>query len=158
LARTAEGELVSFGDGSSGQLGHGTEEDEFLPREVGLLANFNVCKVDTGCHHTVCCSSDGLCFTWGAGGDGRLGHAGVQGHGGGGELAPRAVEGLTGRKVVEVAAGAYHTAVLTVEGACYTFGVGEFGQLGLGEESLAVLPTKVDEHLSSSAGEEAGRL
>jgi len=88
LVRTKEGEVLSFGDGAAGQLGHGLDTDEWVPREVGRLAGVNVVEFSTSGHHTACVTEEGALFTFGEGGDGRLGHGGF-----GTELAPRHVEG-----------------------------------------------------------------
>ena len=43
---------------------------------------------------------------------------------------PKQVEGLIGKKVVEVCVGAVHTVAVTEEGEVYTWGTNDQGQLG----------------------------
>jgi len=47
---------------------------------------------------------------------------------------PRLIEGLAGKRVINLAAGGCHTAVVTEDGQCYTFGLGGYGQLGHGSQ------------------------
>ena len=48
------------------------------------------------------------------------------------ELVPRLVEALAGKTVVGASAGAYHTSPWTDAGEVFTFGSGNYGQLGHG--------------------------
>lgn len=40
IAVTSKGDVYSFGSNSSGQLGHGTTEEESRPRQIRLLVDF----------------------------------------------------------------------------------------------------------------------
>jgi alpha-tubulin suppressor-like RCC1 family protein len=144
-AVTADGWLFTFGNGSSGCLGHGTREGELTPRRVlGALVGQHVLQVAASITHTVVVTMDGQVFTFGDGSMGQLGH-GVSAIGAGGfmnipglydadELTPRRVDGLpANERVVAVAAGACHTVLLTAGGAVYTFGGG--AQLGHGGDA-----------------------
>ena len=59
--------------------------------------------------------------------------------------APTLVTGLQGGRVVHVAAGECHTICSTADGSVFTWGGGEHGKLGLGEEEEGdtLLPTLV---------------
>ena len=57
----------------------------------------------------------------------------------------RKVEAFTGQRVVAVSAGAYHSLAITADGAVFTWGKGEHGCLGHGEDlSNQLLPKKVE--------------
>ena len=72
--------------------------------------------------------------------DGRLGHGDLQ-H----QLLPKKIEALAGRRVVAVSAGLHHSLAITADGAVFTWGKGEHGCLGHGEDmSNQVLPKKVE--------------
>jgi hypothetical protein len=144
-AVTANGELYTFG---LGNLGHGKEANELLPRRVeGLLAGERVVAVATGYYHTVVLTVGGAVFTFGYGGHGQLGHGNQED-----QLTPRRVEALVGHRVVRVAAGLYHTAVLTEDGVVLTFGYNRSGQLGRAAyQVLSSLPGVVE--LDARAGE-----
>ena len=50
---TDDGELFTFGWGGRGNLGHGWEQHELVPRLVEALAGKRVIDGSTGCTHTV---------------------------------------------------------------------------------------------------------
>ena len=58
---------------------------------------------------------------------------------------PKLVEALKGNhRIVQVAISEWHTAVLTAEGEVLTFGRGEHGQLGHGDQEVQLLPKVVE--------------
>ena len=97
---TTEGRVWTFGYGGAGQLGHGGNADEMVPRMVEGLVGLKVAQVAAGDRHTVIYTSEGRVWTFGHGGHGQLGHSGD-----GNEMVPRMVEGLLGVKVAQVATG-----------------------------------------------------
>jgi hypothetical protein len=127
VAVTADGELYTFGCGESGRLGHGSDVDELAPRRVeGPLTGERVVAAAAGETHTVVLTASGAVFTFGYGGYGQLGHGNQQT-----QLSPMRVEALVNHRVVCIAAGAFHTVVLTDKGVVLTFG-------RLGDRELAV--------------------
>ena len=58
---------------------------------------------------------------------------------------PKKVEAFAGQRVVAVSAGVYHSLASTGDGALFTWGGGEYGCLGHGEDlSNQLLPKKVE--------------
>ena len=86
---TEEGELFTFGEGGFGRLGHGGQQNKFVPRLVGALAGKKVIGASAGTYHTVVWTEEREIFTFGHGGSGQLGHGGEQN-----EFVPRLVEAL----------------------------------------------------------------
>ena len=88
---TAEGQMYSFGAGELGQLGHGGEEDELVPRLVEGLVGKKVVGVAAGCtaRHSLVWTDHGQVYTFGDGEFGKLGHGGQEN-----ELVPRVVVGF----------------------------------------------------------------
>jgi alpha-tubulin suppressor-like RCC1 family protein len=72
-------------------------------------------------------------YTWGQGVLGQLGHGDEKP-----QNQPRLIVSFLGTNVKSVSCGNQHTAVLLESGEVYSFGRGNFGQLGLG--SLQVIP------------------
>ena len=130
----------AFGAGCFGQLGTGDEFDRTEPAEVVSLRCARIVFVAAGCAHSTAVSAEGRLFTWGDGSCGKLGHGNRDK-----QLLPRKVaSGCFGHcSVVQTAAGANHTAAVTVEGLLYTFGLNCSGQLGQGDETTRLLPTLV---------------
>ena len=75
LARTASGEVFSWGSGSRGQLGHGRPQDEHAPRLIAsMLRNrARASWVACGPRHSAAVTTDGAAWVWGSGKMGKLG-------------------------------------------------------------------------------------
>jgi hypothetical protein len=180
-----KGRLFSWGDGGSGRLGHGSEDDGFVPQQivtfkdrpslpqtlkmgkksgagvggVGRASNsrpsapqtaFEAIKfVAAGMAHSAAISQSGKLFTWGDGGEGRLGHR----TGDRAEWVPRRVTEWEDRQghdewvpMKRVACGQRHTvAVSDGDGLVYAWGYGKDGQLGnsFGGASSVKMPAPV---------------
>jgi alpha-tubulin suppressor-like RCC1 family protein len=73
LALTADKEVYSWGMGSCGRLGHGSEDDEMLPRRIESLRNCNIISIAAGYDHSAAISAEGRLWMWGFGGWNQLG-------------------------------------------------------------------------------------
>ncbi len=135
LIATAEG-VCTFGGNDCGQLGHGNFRRVLGPKWVAGMPGV---AVAAGGFHTVMCTDVGQVFTCGYAYSGQLGH-GTRDEV---EVIPRLVEALVGRKVVTVAAGSSHTAVVTEGGQVLTFGAGGRGRLGHGSTRDKLTPQLV---------------
>ncbi|XP_021355161.1 uncharacterized protein LOC110451456 [Mizuhopecten yessoensis] len=67
------GIILTCGDGTKGCLGHGDWTSTYRPRLIESLLSVDVISVACGPKHVVVVGSDGEIFSWGCGGDGRLG-------------------------------------------------------------------------------------
>ena len=141
LAITADGAVWSWGDGMFFCLGHGDDQDQLLPKNVeAFIAGRRVVAVSAGDGHSLALTADGAVWSWGWGSFGKLGHGDQQD-----QLLPKKVEALADQRVIAVLAGAYHSLALTAVGAFFTWGKGEDGCLGHGEDlSNQLLPKKVE--------------
>ena len=76
LFLTAGMTLWSTGDNRGGQLGLGDRQPRFVPECVtrGLHNTAKVFGVAAGASHSACVDNRGICYTWGYGANGRLGH------------------------------------------------------------------------------------
>jgi alpha-tubulin suppressor-like RCC1 family protein len=105
----------------------------------------HVVAVACGRSHTAIVLSDGALFT--CGDDEK-----VSGHGGGCVIPMRvAPVEWQGRRVVAVACGAYHTGIVLDDGALFTFGAGQRGELGQSDKKGRKKPARVE--WSVQAGE-----
>lgn len=65
--------VYSFGQGGSGQLGHGEEDDHTKPKPITAeLRNTRIVKLSCGAKHSAAISDNGILFTWGSNEDGGL--------------------------------------------------------------------------------------
>jgi hypothetical protein len=67
IVLTAEKEVFTWGKGAHGRLGHGSEENEVLPRRVESLRKLNIVSVAAGYDHSAAVSADGSLLMWGHG-------------------------------------------------------------------------------------------
>ena len=139
LAITADGAVWSWGQGGS-RLGHGDIQDELLPKKVEAFTGQRVVAVSAAGSHSLALTADGAVWSWGWGAYGKLGHGDAHP-----QLLPKKIEALAGQRVVAVSAGERHSLALTSDGAVFTWGKGETGCLGHGEDlSNQLLPKKVE--------------
>jgi alpha-tubulin suppressor-like RCC1 family protein len=125
LAR--DGDVFTWGYGNSGQLGHGNTDHQLVPKRVEGLTN--VTDIAIGTDHSLAVVEAGSVYTWGYNYYGQLG---LGNHGDGTKrLVPTEVPGVN--EVVAVAAGSYHSFVLSRDGTVMACGRNDAGQLGLGD-------------------------
>uniref|UniRef100_A0A0B7B2U7 HECT domain-containing protein n=1 Tax=Arion vulgaris TaxID=1028688 RepID=A0A0B7B2U7_9EUPU len=130
IALTQAHEVLTWGRNDKGQLGRGDvpPENQGTPKLVKSLAVRSVLQVSCGSDHTVVLTSEGMIFTWGSNAYGQLGLGkGAPPY----QNLPELVSCLKGIPVLQVAAGANHTFILSRSGAVYGWGRNSFGQLGL---------------------------
>lgn len=150
---TDDGSLYTFGSGNWGVLGHGDETSvsHKEPKKVEFFANRGIKVIDSkvGRYHTLVLTEDNDVYTWGYGGKegyfswmvaqevGALGHGDKKPF-----FIPRKVKFFDDieSKVVQIATGMYHCAALTEDGQLYTWGRGNFGVLGVGDNSYSLEP------------------
>ena len=82
-----------------------------------------------GDNFTVFLSDNGLILTCGQGDYGCLGHGNYESL-----LKPKLIDGLLTLDVVSVSSGRQHVAIATADGLAYTWGCGDDGRLGHGNE------------------------
>ena len=132
LLLTSTGRVLSFGQNSYGQLGHGYDPGNVLgdclrPRYVDALKNVKCMCVSAGELHSGAVTVDGDVYTWGEGFCGQLGLGDRRPH-----LLPEQVTlgGLGDECVSNMSCGCRHTLVTTEEGEVFSWGLGKFGVLG----------------------------
>ena len=139
LALAADGSLWSWGAGDYGQLGHGDEHTQLLPKKVEAFAGQRVLAVSARALHSLALTADGAVWSWGRGGQGRLGHGDEQN-----QLLPKEIEAFAGQRVVAVSAGREHNLAITADGAAWSWGFGTCGLLGHGDQQRQLLPKKIE--------------
>eukprot|EP00397_Hematodinium_sp_SG-2012_P008796 GEMP01008865.1.p1 GENE.GEMP01008865.1~~GEMP01008865.1.p1 ORF type:complete len:802 (+),score=197.03 GEMP01008865.1:183-2588(+) len=116
--------LFTWGNGSSGVLGHGDTKDRLTPTRVEKLPECTILDMAAGRFHLVLLTMKGEVIVQGHGDDGRLGLGDENMR-----LTPVMVPNLPLCRLV--AAGAQHTAILDEDLNVWAWGSNQCGQLGL---------------------------
>lgn len=116
-------ELYSWGDGSTFQLGHGTQDSKSSPRKIRTLSGVGISAVSASRSHVLALTNAGQVYSWGSGGG-----SGKLGLGSGTVMLPLP-EPLSeapfgGHRVIAVAAGATYSGFATAAGQVYVCGNG----------------------------------
>lgn len=68
---------------------------------------------------------------------------------------PRLIEALKSRRIRDIACGSSHSAALTSSGELYTWGLGEYGRLGHGDNATQLKPKMVITRAHGARGQGA---
>lgn len=135
-----DGKVYACGEGTNGRLGLGHNYNVSEPRMLSVLSQYVVKKVavHSGGKHAMALTLDGKVFSWGEGEDGKLGH--------GTRITldkPKLIEALRSKRIRDIACGSSHSAAITSAGELYTWGLGEYGRLGHGDNATQLKPRLV---------------
>jgi len=127
---TRDGKLLVTGYNDSGQCGVGNTTQVRAPVAVSSLDGENIAQVHVynGCEHTLVVTKEGKLYAFGYNYRGQLGLGNTSS-----EAIPRPVKSLGQRQVVLAACSYHHSIVLCADGALFSFGRNDSGQLGHGD-------------------------
>ncbi|ETV83549.1 hypothetical protein, variant [Aphanomyces astaci] len=128
-----DGAVYTWGRGQSGRLGHGDDHNAYTPRQIKstfVLHSIYIRQVACGEEHTLFLATDGALFSCGGG---RAGQLGIGSYVNCCEE-PCRVPLPPDTTFVHIACGMNHSAGVVDSGAVYTWGWGEQGRLGHGNE------------------------
>lgn len=151
FAVTHDGRVYACGEATGGRLGLGiTSGGVMVPKLLKSLGAYVVKKVavHSGGRHTMALTIDGKVFSWGEGDDGKLGHFNRTSYD-----IPRQIEALRSKRIKDIACGSAHSAAISQEGELYTWGLGDYGRLGHGDNSNQLRPKIV-----ASLAQHKGRI
>uniref|UniRef100_A0A6U4KJF0 Uncharacterized protein n=1 Tax=Hemiselmis andersenii TaxID=464988 RepID=A0A6U4KJF0_HEMAN len=141
-----DGRVYAMGSNEHGELGTSAvgKEDRAEPVAVEGLDGVKIKDVAAGHMHGMALSEDGDVFSWGYGGDSMTVGAGALGVG---DKKSRNVathiKGLS--KVTSISAGAQHAGAVTDDGVIWTWGLGEHGRLGHGDNHNLLEPKAIQD-------------
>ncbi|XP_013611562.1 PREDICTED: uncharacterized protein LOC106318222 isoform X2 [Brassica oleracea var. oleracea] len=145
----ALGDVFIWGEGiGDGVLGGGNRRvgssfdikmDSLLPKALESTVVLDVQNIACGGQHAVVVTKQGESFSWGEESEGRLGH-GVDSN----IQHPKLIDALNTTNIELVACGEFHSCAVTLSGDLYTWGKGDFGVLGHGNEVSHWVPKRVN--------------
>ncbi|VVB17113.1 unnamed protein product [Arabis nemorensis] len=113
--------------------------DSLLPKALESTIVLDVQNIACGGQHAVLVTKQGESFSWGEESEGRLGH-GVDSD----VQHPKLIDALGTTNIELVACGEYHSCAVSLSGDLYTWGKGDFGILGHGNEVSHWVPKRVN--------------
>ncbi len=125
LALKSDGTLLSWGNDATGQLGDnapGTTQ----ATPVSVLNASQIISIAGGGNHSLAVKSDGTVLAWGFNRYHQLGNGPTTAR----QATPVAIGNVTG--IVAVSAGDNHSIALKADGTLLAWGLGFYGQLGIG--------------------------
>ncbi|KAM4734007.1 putative E3 ubiquitin-protein ligase HERC3 [Anableps anableps] len=126
VALTKEGQVYTWGLDSRGQLGLGKRSSGARsPQQVRSLSSIPVVRISAGGDQSFALSVSGGVFGWGRNDCGQLGLGDTKD-----TYTPTCIRSLNLKKTCNICCGKDHTVILTKHGAVFTFGSGQYGQLG----------------------------
>ncbi len=152
VALRSDGTIWTWGYNNKGQLGNGTQTDNYTPRQVAALAGSAMVSVAAGYDHALCARNDGTVWAWGNNNNGQLGNATTTD-----SPVPVQVSGLATTSAV--AAGNLYSLALLSNGSVQAWGHNTLGELGDGtttNRSTAVQVLNLASTVSIVAGHDHG--
>jgi alpha-tubulin suppressor-like RCC1 family protein len=128
-----DGTLWTWGYGNLGRLGNAQITDRSTPVTT-FAGGTNWKQVSSSSQHTAAIKTDGTLWTWGSGGNGRLGNANTTNR----STPVTTFAGGTNWK--QVSFGNFHAAAIKTDGTLWTWGAGSFGRLGTNDLTTRSTP------------------
>lgn len=139
LALSKVGELFAWGQNLHGQIGVGRRfPSTSTPQMVEHLIGVPLVQISAGEAYSMALSMSGNIYSWGKNDCGQLGLGHTEE-----KDSPSLIEALDGQKVEFLSCGGSHTALLTQDGMVFTFGAGQYGQLGHNSQHNELKPRVV---------------
>ncbi|MDB6173335.1 MAG: repeat-containing protein [Chthoniobacteraceae bacterium] len=145
LALCSDGTIVGWGANFFGQLGTDSTIGSTVPLAVytgSVLAGKTVVALAAGYDHTLALCSDGTVAAWGKNDSGQLGNNNLYD-------TPVPVEvqatgALSGKTVIAVSAGRFHSLALCQGGTVVAWGANYYGELGNNSTTFSWMPVAVN--------------
>jgi alpha-tubulin suppressor-like RCC1 family protein len=149
LALKSDNTVRAWGWNEYGQLGNGNTTNSNSP--VGVFNLNGVTAIAAGARHSLALKNDNTVWSWGDNGSGQLGNGSTTGSYTPVQVKVNSSTNLT--DITAIAAGAYFSLALKIDGTVWAWGSNNYGQLGIGNttsQSFAVQVHNLD-HISGIA-------
>jgi alpha-tubulin suppressor-like RCC1 family protein len=129
-----DGTLWTWGNGDFGQLGTGGYNDDISTPVTTFAGGTNWKQVSGGYYHTAAIKTDGTLWVWGNGSYGLLGTNDTT------DVSTPVTTFAGGTNWKQVSGGIQDTAAIKTDGTLWTWGRGDFGQLGTNDTTNRFTP------------------
>jgi alpha-tubulin suppressor-like RCC1 family protein len=131
-----DGTLWVWGAGANGRLGNAVVTGSISTPVTTFAGGTDWKQVSAGDAHTAAIKTDGTLWTWGLGGNGRLGNGIVTTT----SVSTPVTTFAGGTDWKQVSAGDAHTAAIKTDGTLWTWGFGSEGKLGTNDTTIRSTP------------------
>jgi hypothetical protein len=146
LALGNDGKMYSWGCGYKDSrrgvippvLGLGHSECRPSPELISSIETIKIVTITSGWDHCMALDNEGKVLSWGSGQNGKLGHSSEENI-----SVPCYIPELEDTKIIAIAAGCEHSAAISIDGTMYSWGHGDGGRLGLGNNTQSFVPVQV---------------
>ena len=139
-ALTESGKVYGWGYNYYGQLGINNNADQKTPVKMQKVSN--IIQISAGDSYITMLDANGSVWNVGYNGNGQFGVNNYTTY-----YLPQQMKTEDGSRILQnikkVSAGATHTIVLSDDGIAYSTGYNGYGQLGIGDTTTKILPTKM---------------
>ncbi|WP_339353086.1 InlB B-repeat-containing protein, partial [Bifidobacterium indicum] len=164
MAVGSDGNLYTWGDNDSGQLGRTTNSGTLNPnptpgpvdKPTGAPAGFTWTRASAGDTHSMAFGSDGNLYTWGDNLYGKLGRATSSNTNPTPGPVDKPADAPTGFTWTQATAGDTHSMAFGSDGNLYTWGSNRYGQLGRTTNTNTTNPNPTPGMVAKPAGAPAG--
>jgi len=137
---TDKGQVFSWGESLRGKLGHDiVGNDHIPPNPVPLPESLFITNACAGGDHSMLLDDKGRVYSFGANTDGQLGLGHEKD-----QSSPKLILHISDIKIEKISCGGDHNLVLSDSGEAYSWGWGEYGQLGHGDSQKRIIPEKIN--------------
>ncbi len=141
MALDSNGQLYTWGQNGSGEVGDGTTTTRNAPVAVsttGLLSGKNITAISSAYSKSMALDSNGRVYAWGSNAYGQLGDGTTTDR-----SSPTLVTGLSGITITGISSSATHSLAIDNTGKAYAWGLNTSGQLGDGTTTNRLSPVLV---------------
>ncbi len=138
LALLSNGTVMTWGANGFGQLGVGNTVNQSIPQQIQTTGLSNVVAIAAGYGHCLALLSNGTVRAWGWNSGGELGIGNTVN-----QSTPQQIPASSLSNVVAVSAGSNHSMALLSNGTVKTWGVNQYGELGIGNTVNQSTPQQI---------------
>ena len=133
-----EGKIWVWGSNYFGELGINslTPQARYTPQKTLVDSSISFKRVSADQYISMAISNEGKIYSWGMNDLGQLGNGNTNSL-----LVPTPISITGNPEFDEISVGGYHTLVLDTEGNIWSWGKGQYGELGIGVKNTSIYPT-----------------